>query len=148
MSTRDEVLDFAISEEAKAAEFYRELAEKAKRPGIRDLLLSFSKEEEGHKTKLERVKEPEFSGAKAENVVDLKLTDYMVDVEPKTDISYQDALILAAKKEKAAFRLYTKLSDLAQDTELKQLFAALAQEEAKHKLRFEVEYDDFILEEN
>ena len=69
-------------------------------------------------------------------------------LEPKTDISYQDALILAAKKEKAAFRLYTKLSDLAQDTELKQLFAALAQEEAKHKLRFEVEYDDFILEEN
>jgi len=51
-------------------------------------------------------------------------------------------------KEKAAFRLYTSLSERAEDAALKELFAALAQEESKHKLRFEVEYDDFVLREN
>jgi hypothetical protein len=28
------------------------------------------------------------------------------------------------------------------------VFSALAQEEAKHKLRFELEYDDFVMTEN
>ena len=34
------------------------------------------------------------------------------------------------------------------EDDLKQTFLGLAQEEAKHKLRFEVEYDDVILAEN
>ena len=148
MSTREEILDFAISEEIKAADFYRDLATKAKSPGIRDLLLSFSKEEEGHKFKLEKVKESGFSSSDDRLIEDLKLTDYMVNVEPKSNISYQDALILAAKKEKVAFKLYTKLAELSQDADTRSLFSSLAQEEAKHKLRFEVEYDEFVLSEN
>jgi rubrerythrin len=44
------------------------------------------------------------------------------------------------KKEKAAFRLYMDLSDRASDLSMKELFMALAVEESKHKLRFEVEY--------
>ena len=31
---------------------------------------------------------------------------------------------------------------------MRELFLSLAQEEAKHKLRFEIEYDDMILTEN
>jgi rubrerythrin len=65
---------------------------------------------------------------------------------PKTD--YQGALILAMKREKAAFRLYSDLAARTEDAELKDLLLGLAQEEAKHKLRFEVEYDDKILTEN
>ena len=34
------------------------------------------------------------------------------------------------------------------DAELKSLFLRLAQEEAKHKLHFEIEYDEHILTEN
>jgi rubrerythrin len=52
------------------------------------------------------------------------------------------------KKEKEAFRLYTTLADFTDDPILKDTFHGLAQEEAKHKLRFEVEYDDNILTEN
>ena len=63
-------------------------------------------------------------------------------------MSYQDALTLAMKKEKAAFRMYTVLADKATDPVVKTLFLKLAQEESKHKLRFEIEYDDYILKEN
>ena len=35
-----------------------------------------------------------------------------------------------------------------QDPELRKMFLSLAQEEAKHKLRFEIEYDDEIMKEN
>ena len=75
-------------------------------------------------------------------------TDYVVNVKVSPNMSYEDALVVAMNKEKAAFRLYTSLSERASNAGLKNLFAALAQEESKHKLRFEVEYDDFVLREN
>ena len=63
-------------------------------------------------------------------------------------MDYQDALIAAMKAEKAAYRLYTDLASATDNADLQGLFKNLAQEEAKHKLRFEVEYDDHILKEN
>jgi rubrerythrin len=81
-------------------------------------------------------------------VKDLKIAEYLVDVKPTANMSYQDALILAMKKEKAAFRMYTKLAQQAEDPEVKALFFNLAQEESKHKLAFEIEYDDYILKDN
>jgi ferritin-like protein len=81
-------------------------------------------------------------------IVDLKIGDYLVDVEPSDHMDYQQALIVAMKKEKKAFKMYTDLSSAADDENIKDLFAALAQEEAKHKLRFEIEYDDFVMTEN
>jgi len=81
------------------------------------------------------------AGAK---VQDLKVGDYLVEVEPQDDMEYQDALILAMKKEKAAFKLYVDLAASTENERLRQSFLALAQEEAKHKLRFEIEYDDMM----
>jgi rubrerythrin len=81
-------------------------------------------------------------------VEDLKIGDYLVDVEPTAETSYQEALIIAMKKEKAAFKMYTDLAEAAPDEELRALFLGLAREEANHKLRFEVEYDDNILKDN
>ena len=60
----------------------------------------------------------------------------------------QEALILAMKKEKVAFKLYTDLAAAVSSADLKNTFLSLAQEEAKHKLRFEVEYDNEIMGEN
>ena len=63
-------------------------------------------------------------------------------------MDYQAALILAMKKEKKAFQLYTTLANLAEEATAKQLFQSLAQQEAKHKLRFELEYDAVVLKED
>ena len=143
----DALLDFAIGEEEQAAKFYTDLANKVKAPSDA-IFRGFAKEEEGHKEKLLQVK----AGKKFEpvegKIKDLKIGDYLVDVKPSDDISYQDALVIAMKKEKAAFKLYSDLAESADDENLKNLMLALAQEEAKHKLRFEVEYDDVILAEN
>ena len=63
-------------------------------------------------------------------------------------MTYQEALILAMKREKAAYKLYMKLSEIAPNDNLKKVFKGLAIEEAKHKLKFEIEYDDVIYKEN
>ena len=84
----------------------------------------------------------------AARVSDLKIGDYLIDVVPSTNMTYQHALILAMKAEKTAFRLYMDLAASSADAGMQALFESLAVEEAKHKLRFEVEYDDNVLKEN
>lgn len=148
LTTFDEILDFAIGEEQKAVDFYSELAGQASSDEMRDVFEEFAQEEVGHKMKLMEVKETGIADMPAENVADLKIADYVVNVKPSPNMSYQEALVVAMNKEKAAFRLYTSLSQRAEDPALKQLFASLAQEESKHKLRFEVEYDEYVLREN
>lgn len=144
----EELLDFAIAGEQEAHDFYLDLAKKAERPGMEGLFTQFAREELGHKAKLENIKKGARSFVPAKKVMDLKIGDYLVDVDPTATLTYQNALILAMKRERAAFRLYTDLAAHSEDAEVKQIFESLAQEEAKHKLRFEVEYDDMILTEN
>jgi rubrerythrin len=142
------ILDFAIKEEEEAAKFYKELAGKMDRPWMKDIFEQFSREEEGHKAKLLKVKSGQVADLPQDKVLDLKIGDYLVDAEVSSDMDYQQALIVAMKKEKEAFRMYSDLASVAQTAELKEVLLGLAQEEAKHKLRFEVEYDDVILSEN
>lgn len=150
MSTEkiNEILDFAIKNEVEAYEFYTDLAGKMDKQYMKKIFLDFAKEEQRHKAKLEGVKKGETFGPTNKKILDLKLAEYMVEVEADEDLDYQKALILAMKKEKSAYKLYADLAEAAPNEDLKNLFLALAQEEAKHKLRFEVEYDDEILREN
>ena len=145
--TVDEILDFAIQREEEAAEFYTDLSSKVDKKGMRQLLMDFAREEQGHKKKLVAIKMGKKVILPKPTVQDLKISDYLVDVTPRPDITYQDALIIAMKKEKAAFKLYTKLAALTDNKELQSLFYSLAQEEARHKLRFEIEYDELVYQD-
>jgi rubrerythrin len=147
--TADEVLDFAIDKEQDAADLYNRLAADMKFSDMKAVFSGFAKEELGHKAKLEVVKAGKKLEPSAKKIQDLKIGDTLVAVDPSEgEMDYQKALILAMKAEKAAFKLYTDLSEATDSAELKELFLALAQEEAKHKLRFEIEYDDRVLTEN
>lgn len=145
----DEVLDFAIEREQEAVRFYTDLAAKMDKPGTKEIFQQFAREEAGHRKKLMDVKKSGHLQPSTKEVLDLKIGDYLVEVDPTTDeLDYQNALILAMKREKAAFKLYTNLAAATGDAGLKATMFALAQEEAKHKLRFEMEYDDNVLAEN
>ena len=145
----EDVLDFAIANEIEANELYTGLAGRMKNPAMAGVFEEFAVEELGHKAKLEAVKAGEFVvSEQLGGVENLEIADYMVDVEPKRDMDYADALVLAMKKEKAAYRLYLDLAAVAESKELTDLFLMLAQEEARHKLRFEIEYDDEVLKED
>lgn len=144
----NEILDFAISEEEAAAQFYTDLAAKMDRAWMRQVFEEFANEEKGHKEKLLNVKEGKLLLSAEAKVIDLKIGDYLVDVEPEGELDYQKALILAMKKEKAAFKLYSDLAATTDDSNLNNLLLSIAQEEAKHKLRFELEYDEHFLAQN
>lgn len=144
-----EIIEFAIKSEQEAHDFYIALAERVKSLEMKDTILGFAKEELIHKNRLSSIIEStEISGIKVSEVDDLKVGDYLIDKQPSDNMSYQDVLIIAMKKEKNAFKLYTDLAKRIGDENLKAIFYNLAQEEAKHKLRFELEYDEQILTDN
>ncbi|MGO9117657.1 MAG: ferritin family protein [Desulfomonilaceae bacterium] len=144
----DEVLDFAIGQEQEAFQFYTDLSARMDRPWMSEIFKSFAQEELGHKRKLEDIKIGKKLLPSQSKVLDLKIGDYLVDVEPCREMDYQQALIVAMKKEKKAFKMYNDLAAVVEDGSLQAVFMSLAQEEAKHKLRFEIEYDDYVMKDN
>ena len=146
--TFDEILDFAIQKEDEAADGYRALSEGARRSNVRDMLMRMSKQEAGHATKLRGINREKVETAAITKVPDLKIADYSDNVNVTPDMSYQDVLTVAIKREQKAHNLYMTLASNTDDQGLKKLFQVLAQEEAKHKLDLETEYDEHILTEN
>jgi len=145
----DEILDFAIQNEQEAHDFYMQLAQNMTRPAMKEIFEQFAHEELGHKAKLEDVKAGGALKAAEGKIRSLGIADYVVGgAEPSPQMTYQEALIVAMNAEKRAFKLYNGLAASTDDPGLRELFLGLAQEEAKHKLRFEIEYDEYILTEN
>jgi len=149
LDTVEQILDFAVANEEDAAKFYTNLANKMSREHMKEVFLDFAEEEKGHKAKLLAIKEGKQVLFANQQVPDLKIGDYLVDdTGPSDDLDYQEALLVAMKAEKVAFRLYRDLASATDNPTLKEILLGLAQEEAKHKLRFEIEYDDNILKDN
>jgi len=135
-----EVLDFAISRETEAHDLYVKLADMVKKPELVKILRDLATEEVEHRIKLESVKAGERTIGEGK-VGDLGIADYVPDVEPNPNMDYVDLLVVAMKKEKLSYKLYTDLAAAAQRKDLREIFLKLAKEEADHKLRFELEYD-------
>ncbi len=144
----DAALDFAIAREQEAADFYAELAKVTENPALQKTLTALVGVEMGHKSKLQAAKAGEAVMKGTSEVVDLKIGDYLVDVIPTPQMSYQDLLIVAIKREKAAMDLYNDLAARVSDASLQTLFKQLAREESTHKLNFETAYDEHFLSEN
>ena len=148
MNTVDEILDYAIDQEQQAADFYAELAQSVETAGMKKILLDFSAEEKSHKERLLDVKAGDHELTPEQEVLDLKISDYLVEVDASENISYQDALIIAMKKERAAYNLYSDMAAKIPEGHLKEVLLGLAKVEAKHKLFFEAEYDERVLMDN
>ena len=143
-----DIINFAIESEQEAYDFYMNLAEQAKSDDMKKVFIQFAEEEMGHKKRLKGILESGHYTISDKKVQDLKIADYLVEMKPSPNMTYQDALVLAMQKEKAAFKLYTRLSEMCTNEMLSLIFSNLAQEESKHKLRFEIEYDEMVLKEN
>jgi rubrerythrin len=140
-----EIIQFAIDKEIRSFNFYTSASQVAKYSGVKELFLELAKEEEGHRKLLEKLDMEKVSLAKIKPVPNLKISDYMVDVEFKPDMLYADILRTAMKMEEHALKLYNDMKESNKDEALAKLFTFLANEEAKHKLRLEKIYDEEIL---
>ncbi len=144
----NDILEFAMEQEQEAVDFYLNLAEKSKNKEMKAVFQEFAEEEVSHKARLSEIQNTQINDLETDNISDLKVADYVVKAKPHENMTYEEALMLAMNKEKAAFKLYSNLAARISHPELKKVFQALAIEESKHKLRFELEYDEFVLRDN
>ncbi|MBN2360040.1 MAG: ferritin family protein [Deltaproteobacteria bacterium] len=143
-----EIYAFAIREEERAAAMYADLAQRAKQQHVREMFSEFAEQEREHKEILIRAQQSGGLRPSAEDITDLGIAELMEEVEMSPDLDYQQILQYAMQREKAAYDMYSALAEIATSQKLRQTLEALAQEEAKHKLRIETEYDQLVLTEN
>lgn len=144
----DSIIEFAIEREEEAVKFYSKLQSKANFKGQVDFLKELENMEKGHIQILKQIQQVEVDDLDVPEVENLKISDYVVSAKPEDEMTYQDILITAMKREEASLNLYTTLANNFDDPQTNQLFKKIASEEAKHKLKFEELYDQDILKEN
>jgi rubrerythrin len=138
----EEILGFAISREVEACHFYLALAGRVDSARMREMFEDLAAEELEHKARLELEIIKRGKTTPAEQETTRSDSDYIIsDSTSLLDMDYKDMLLLAMEKEEASFRTYVNLVANARDEQSQELLLALAEEEVKHKLRFETEYD-------
>jgi rubrerythrin len=142
------VIEFAIQREREAVEFYQSLQEKSRFSSQKEMLKELEMMERGHITVLSTILDKGAENIVHKDVENLQISEYLVTEEPQGDLTYQDVLIVAMKREEAAKALYTELTNRFKGTETEGVFKRLAEEEAGHKLQFEKLYDQDILRNN
>jgi rubrerythrin len=118
--------------------------------GAKEMLLEFAEQEKKHQKLLEELMTKGIvegiSGYKFKWIPDMKRSDYVVELEYKKGMTYNELLMLAMKREEKALALYNQLLRQADGKNAKDVFKMLCQEEARHKLILETKYDDYMAE--
>lgn len=144
----EEIFDFAIKTEQEAVKFYEDAAEEESMSGAKQMLKEMADEERKHERMLKEMKNKGVVGGvtnyKFKWIPDIKRSDFMVDVKYEKGMAYNEILLVAMKNEEKALKLYNDLLKQAEGEEAKKLFKIMCQEEAKHKLKFETLYDDYM----
>jgi rubrerythrin len=138
------ILELAISREEDANKFFLIMAARAERPEMRKVFEELADEELEHKSRLELEVMKSGRVVTATEKTELNVgTDAETSV-PKLDMDYKDMLILCMQKEESSFRLYVDLAARVSSEEAYETLVALAEEEVKHKMRFEMEYENLL----
>jgi len=137
-----EVLELAIIRELQAADFYMTLQTRAVDPALQSVLEQLANAELEHKARLELEMMKEGIVAKTvDNFVDFGLPDYSQDLDLAPDGSVADALVVGMEKERRAFRFYVDFAGIVREEELHGMLVELAEEEARHLIWLEMEYN-------
>lgn len=139
------LINLAIGKEVEAATLYQELAASTKRPEMKEVFRELALQEWGHKRLLEELEIEDIDEQKLQPVPNLKISEYLLDLERRPGMAFHEALLVAMKREEQALKMYTEFAEGFTDPKLKKLFQFLAGEEAKHKYRLEKIYDEEVL---
>ena len=142
----DDILAYAIDKEKEAVEFYTDLSKKDNFASVKETFLNFAGEEQKHVALLQGMlnNKSTIDDYEIKSVPDLKISDYLVEIEYEEGMFMNDIIRLAMKREEQAVKLYNDLASMSDSAEATKVFLILVQEEAKHKLALESMYDDFL----
>ncbi len=140
----NEILDFALQREREAVQFYTDLQNETKFHDQKKMLQELEAMEMGHIAVIENIRKKGVRDEDIKKIPNLRISEYLTVDADKLDMTYQNILIKAMKREEASVKLYSDMSIKFPDPEISNLFRRLVAEEAQHKLLFEKRYDEWI----
>ncbi|UCE46886.1 MAG: ferritin family protein [Phycisphaerales bacterium] len=144
ITTIGEVLDFAIAREAEAVHFYMAMARRVTDSSTVKFFEDLVSEELEHKSRLELEVMKEGIVARTVGVVPETSADHL-PIDPAQvakQMGYTEALGLAIQKERRSFKLYVRLAGMVAEEELRETLVSLAEEEAKHLVMLQEQYEN------
>jgi len=145
VSPIEEIISFAREKEKESIQFYEGLARKIENPVLKETILSMADQERKHEKLLRNLTPKNLQALLGPGLPDMKISNYLLDVEPSNDMSYQELLIIAMKREEKSYALYADLEVRAADDAMRKLFNLLKGEELRHKATLEKEYEGRVL---
>lgn len=147
----EEVLKLAIQREIEAYNLYTDAARGVSHADMRKTLEEMAEQERGHRIKLENILAGNVRWAvrisRTQPAADLRLSDHLEGGSVEPGAGYQDVLLFAAKREKAAYEFYLAMAELVDAALIRNVFEMLANEELKHKSRLEKLYEEEVYQE-
>ena len=138
-----QVIDYAIDREIRSLLFYRAWARRVTDTELQGIFRQFADQELKHQKKLAKVKQGQCKYLKGDMpTLGLGIAEAVEETVPYPEMLIEEAMALAMTKEKQAYHLYLQLASNAETEDLADLFLNLANEEANHKVRLEIEYDE------
>lgn len=134
-----EIIQYAIAKEIEAIDFYNRANKVAKYRGVKKLLLEIAQEEEAHRKLLENLIIEGINQSRIAPIRDLKISDYLIEIDLKPIMSYMAILKIGIKMEEQFIKLYNDLKESITDEKIRDLLTRLVQEEEKHRLKFDKE---------
>ena len=135
------ILEFAITREQKAHEFYRDLAQQTDHPLKRMLFERFAREELSHMEKLQTHLSGSQELAAVDSAAPLLAEDSAQEISPQIKEQLCKIIAHAMQKEKNSFRLYMDMALKVTDETIRETLLALAKDEANHQAFLEMEFD-------
>ena len=145
--TLEEIIAFAVEREDTAYRLYKHAAELSTSIASRKMFEEMAAEEAGHKEVFSRIDVEKAENHRSVRIPDMKISQYLVDVKFRKDMTYQEILTYAIKTEDSACKLYQAAAAMTDDPKLKNVLQVFADVEKGHKLRLERLYDEHVLTE-
>jgi rubrerythrin len=139
-----DILEFALSKEQASVQFYKDLASQMADSITRSLFETLVRNEQGHieALQLEMNKIGYTVKSQEQAPPSIYLWEERLEVNDQArNMNFIEALLLAIQKERAAFRLYTQILGSTQNEEFARVLMDLAEEEMRHVLQLEREYE-------
>lgn len=140
----EEILEFAISKEQASVQFYKDLASQMNDAATRSLFETLIRNEQNHIDSLQLELNKLGHTVKLEEnaAPSVYLWEERLEMDDRArQMGFIDALVLGIQKERAAFRLYAQILGVTKNEQFAKVFMELAEEEMRHVIQLEREYD-------
>jgi rubrerythrin len=145
--TFEEIIRFAVEREETAYRLYKRAAELSTHIASKKMFEEMAHEEAGHKEVFSKIDLESAQEHRSIRIPDMKISQYLVDVPFRKDMTYQEILTFAMKAEETAYKLYDAAAEATEDPRLKNVLKVFADVERGHKAKIEQLYEDHVLTE-